>query len=54
LISDSIIQSSLGHPVDFGDYAALAWVATSISTIIGALGSGLDEDEEVREAVNYR
>jgi uncharacterized membrane protein YbhN (UPF0104 family) len=42
LISDSIIQSSLGHPVDFGDYAALAWVATSISTIIGALGGDLD------------
>jgi len=53
-ISDSIIQSSLGHPVDFGDYVTLAWVATSISTITGALGSGLEDDAEVREAVNYR
>lgn len=39
---------------DFGDYATLAWVATSISRITGALGLGLEEDEEVREAVNYR
>lgn len=53
-VSDSIIQSALGHPVDFGDYVTLAWVAASISTITGALGSGLEDDREVREAVNYR
>lgn len=53
-VSDSVIRSSLGHPVNFYDYLTLAWVATSISTITGALGSGLEDDEEVREAVNYR
>lgn len=53
-ISNGIFESNLGHPVGVADYAILAWVATSVSTITGALGSGLEDDARMREAVNYR
>lgn len=53
-VTNGIFESNLGHPVGLADYAILAWVATSISTITGALGSGLEDDARMREAVNYR
>lgn len=53
-VSEGIIRSSLGHPVGLGDYMTICWAATSLSTITGALGSGLEDDEEIRDAVNYR
>lgn len=53
-VSNGIFESNLGHSVGLADYATLAWVATSISTITGALGSGLEDDAAMRQAVNYR
>jgi hypothetical protein len=53
VIDQSYLQSSLGHPVGLGDYATLAWLAASLATIGGALGSGLETDESVRKAL-YR
>jgi hypothetical protein len=53
VIDASYLQKTLGHPVSFGDYAVLAWITTSLATIGGALGSGLESDESVRDAL-YR
>jgi hypothetical protein len=54
-VDSGFLQSILGHPVGFSDYMILAWMATSLSTVAGALGSGLEGEETVREATyGYR
>ena len=53
IIDASFLGKTLGHPVDFGDYATLAWFTASLATVGGALGSGLETDESVRDAL-YR
>jgi hypothetical protein len=48
-------QSTLKHPVGPGDYLILAWLATSLATVAGALGAGLENEDTVREATyGYR
>jgi hypothetical protein len=55
VIDDTYLQQVLRHRIDFGDYVTLAWIATSLATIGGALGSGLETDESVRQALySYR
>lgn len=45
-----LLSRVLGHGVSFSDYLTLTWLLTSIATIGGALGSGLEDDAAVREA----
>jgi hypothetical protein len=55
VVPDQIMTASLGHPAGVWDYAAVAWFATSMATVVGAIGSGLESDEEVRETISrYR
>ena len=55
VIHPTYLQQNLGHPVDLGDFATLAWVTASLATVGGALGSGLETDESVRDALyGYR
>jgi hypothetical protein len=44
------LEHALHHPIDVGAYARLAWLASSLATVVGALGSGLESDTAVREA----
>ncbi|HKH76408.1 MAG TPA: hypothetical protein VKA51_05560 [Rubrobacteraceae bacterium] len=43
-------QTTLKHPVGFGEYVTLAWLGTSLATVAGALGASLEDEETVREA----
>ncbi|HET7270230.1 MAG TPA: hypothetical protein VFI90_04005 [Rubrobacter sp.] len=46
-------QTMLKHPVGFGEYLTLSWLAASLATVAGALGSSLEDEDKVRDAA-YR
>jgi hypothetical protein len=50
LVPRQSLTDGLGHKASVASMAGLAWLATSIATVGGALGAGLETDEAVREA----
>jgi membrane protein DedA with SNARE-associated domain len=54
VIPGEYLESQLGHPVSPVDYARLAWLASSLGTFAGALGSSFDRDESIRQATYSR
>ncbi|GAA1757251.1 hypothetical protein [Kocuria aegyptia] len=54
VIEAGYLQSQLGHPVTLLDYVHLSWLAASLGTLAGALGSNFDSDEAIREATYSR
>jgi len=54
-IPANMLEEQLGQAASLLDYTALAWLATSVATIAGALGAGLEDEETVRNATyGYR
>jgi hypothetical protein len=55
VVPKGLMAQNLGHAVGFGDYAAAGWLISSLATVAGAIGSGLESDDDVRETVSrYR
>jgi hypothetical protein len=55
LVPSQLLQEGIGHAVGVGDYMKLAWLTSSLATVGGALGAGLESDEVVRAAAyTYR
>ena len=55
LLDGSVVTPILGRPAGVGDHFLLAWLATGLATVAGALGSGLDSEDAVRRAAyGYR
>ncbi|MEU9826321.1 hypothetical protein [Micromonospora chersina] len=50
LIDTSVLEQTLQRPVDVTDYLTLAWITSSLATVGGAIGSGLENEETVRAA----
>ena len=50
LIEGSVFKDNAGHAAGIGAYAALAWLGAAIGTVAGALGSKLENIDEVRHA----
>jgi hypothetical protein len=50
LITPDLLSRELSSDVSLVDYLSLAWLATSLAMIGGALGAGLETAEAVREA----
>jgi hypothetical protein len=50
LIDTSVLEQTLQRPVGFTDYLTLAWIISSLATVGGAIGSGLEDEEPVRAA----
>jgi hypothetical protein len=45
-----MLEQSLSHPVGPADYLRLAWLVAAVATLGGALGSGLEDDQAVKQA----
>ncbi|NYH77792.1 hypothetical protein FHR84_001106 [Actinopolyspora biskrensis] len=54
VISASYMEAQLGHSVGFFEYVKLVWLASSMGTIAGALGSSLESEAAVRRATYSR
>lgn len=50
VIDSSHFESELEHQVSLVDYARTAWLAASLGTLAGALGTNFDSDEKIRAA----
>jgi hypothetical protein len=50
LIDTSVLEQTLQRPAHATDYLTLAWIIGSLSTVGGAIGSGLEDEETVRAA----
>ncbi|MCX2524066.1 hypothetical protein [Larsenimonas rhizosphaerae] len=54
-VPSAVMGKTLGHEIGLLEFGALGWLATSLATVGGALGSGLESDETVRSATyGYR
>jgi hypothetical protein len=50
LIDTSVLEQTLQRPAHATDYLTLAWIISSLATVGGAIGSGLEDEETVRSA----
>jgi hypothetical protein len=54
-VPNGFFQSTLQRPVGTTEYVILSWLTASLATVAGALGSGLEDEDTVREATyGYR
>lgn len=44
------MEATLKHPAGLGEYAKLAWLASSMGTFAGALGSSFETENAIRQA----
>jgi hypothetical protein len=53
-VDAGLLQSEVGHPVNWADYALIAWMASSVGIVAGALGSSFESDDAVHQATYSR
>lgn len=53
-VDAGLLHSEVGHAVTWGDYAIIAWMASSVGIVAGALGSTFESDDAVHQATYSR
>jgi hypothetical protein len=51
VLEENVVRQTVNHPIGWTTLIAIAWMASSIATVGGAIGSGLESDEDVRAAI---
>ena len=54
VITGDYLASQLQHPVSIADYLRLAWLAASLGTMGGAIGSNFDSEQAINRATYSR
>lgn len=54
VVDADYLSSQLQQPAGLRNYIDLSWLAASLGTLAGALGSSFDDDEDIREATYSR
>lgn len=55
VVPEGFAATNLKHSADAEDYIVAAWFAASMATVVGAIGSGLESDDEVHDTITrYR
>lgn len=49
-IPSAMLESTIKMPVTFASYVRIAWITSSVATIAGAIGAGLEDSAAVRNA----
>ena len=50
LVDGAVLGRNLGHPPSWADYLDISWFIASLATVGGALGSGAEDADTVRQA----
>jgi hypothetical protein len=50
LITTDVLSEAVGTSAGWEEYLKLAWLTSSLATVGGALGAGLESDDSIREA----
>lgn len=50
VLSEKVLASNLGSEPNLTEYIKLCWMATAGASVVGALGTGFESEEDVREA----
>ncbi len=54
VVTPDAFSDTLGSDIGFSDYLTLSWFVSSLATVGGALGAGLESDVAIREAAYAR
>ena len=55
VVDEDVLSMSTGGPATLGEHLRIVWLAASIATVAGAVGTGFESDDAVRQAAyGYR